>query len=88
MALRKSHENTSGVEGNYWRITQVQVVPKISVRVTASLYLSQEARAASKLPLMVKEFTWQEPASIEGSMVSYCYDMLKDMDFFSGSEDV
>lgn len=57
MAYIKQFTTSSGIEGNYWRITKAEV-NKIAahVIVEVSLYVSKALREAGKTPVTKKSF--------------------------------
>jgi len=65
MAYIKSHTTKSGVEGNYWRITDLKL-NKIqnTLLVVFSLYISKAVKQSGKEPLVLSAKSFVVPLSL------------------------
>lgn len=88
MALRKSVDCDTGIAAEYWRISRVELYPKNMVTADIECYLNKVARDASKNPVIKMTFTFKHSALIDVDIVAWCYNKIKLLDFFTGSEDV
>jgi hypothetical protein len=91
MALTLSHTLDSGVTGDYWRITKMEIdYPTNSVQTFVGLYLSSEARHDAKQPLTVRfEQIFLDPGALASGTDPRVavYDALKALPFFEGAQD-
>ena len=76
MALIKQTTLSTGVTGEYWRITQVQAIYPDQAIVTVALYLDEEARKSKKSYLLLESYT----LNLDGEATrEKMYQGLKDM---------
>jgi hypothetical protein len=96
MALRKKKELSTGVEGEYWRIAKVLLLPD-SCACYLELYMNQASRLAQKEPLERMELSWvgeDNPCTADEverqgkNHFKLCYAKLKQSDDFKDSEDL
>lgn len=101
MALQKTFKSRFGVDGNYLRIVQIDIKAKAGLAdIMVDVYKDKAARDAKKAPLeffgvQIKGSTF---AAVAGSATSgdtmfneiakACYNHLKTLPKFAGSQDV
>lgn len=87
MALKLSKPSIFGVDGEYWRITTVQMMPKSSLRIDVSQFASKDARLAgsSQMAVVTKFVPLSE--DVPTSIVAFAYEQLKLLPEFAGAVD-
>lgn len=91
MALIKQADLPSGIVGDYWKITSVQLdLVRGQMHVVVSLFISAEARQANKAPAWRIDKAFAIPALAQrqsNDIVELAYTALKTDVDFSGAQD-
>ncbi len=97
MALQLNKEMSTGVTGDYWKVTKVILEGEDECLVTVKLFKDSAARLASKLPLETLEYSFKDsenPCLIvemdEANQNPFflVYEKLKTLPEFAGALDV
>jgi len=99
MGLKKIKETSSGVTGDYWKITKVihhRLDEKTEVEL--NLFKDKASSVAKKTPIIgvAKKTLWMEDKNAEGATVKECYAAVKAQskeedthdNYFADAEDV
>lgn len=91
MALIKKADLPSGIVGDYWKITSVQLdIIRGQMHVVVSLFISADARQANKSPAWRLDKTFATPSLTDrqsNDIVELAYTALKTDVDFSGAQD-
>lgn len=94
MALQLSEEQSSGISGDYWKVSRIDIVDDNICVCVIELYKDQAARGAGKSSITSKEYRLEgvtsnsEYTSVGDTPAKLIYEHLKTLPEFTGAVDV